>query len=55
MIIAAPGLWEMFQTLADGLIVAVAIILIQFDGLEVILCVILCPPRNHFESIMGES
>ena len=34
MIIAVPGLWEMFQTLSDGLIVAVAIELIQFGGLE---------------------
>ena len=38
MIIAVPRLWEMFQTLSDGLIVAVAIYLIQFDGLEAKLC-----------------
>ena len=38
MIIAVPGLWEMFQTLSDGPIVAVATWLIQFDGLEAKLC-----------------
>ena len=38
MIIAVPVLSEMFQTLSDGLIVAVAIKLIQLDGLDAKLC-----------------